>query len=292
MDVPNKLNRVFTALDDYIHEQIEEGMMFILLQMREDLKDDVLYDTLITHVDNYCHNLFDLEEKSKVKKERKKKEPDLESETEEFSPNHKPLNPNSCSALLKSGPNKGKQCTLIIVEGTTLCKRHQPKAPKCESFEVCSHPMKSGVRAGQPCGAKAMYGEKVCGKHKIVKCIHQTGRKKCGRPISKFSSSETFCRVHIIEELNIDTSKVILRKTKFGHKEHKYSELLFEEGKAIGKLTVDGGITKSLNDDDLECVKVYNLPLADEHIPKMKEYLGIAPSKPPDDLGHVFFESS
>jgi hypothetical protein len=176
----------------------------------------------------------------------------------------------TCQVPMKSGLRKGQPCGGKIVEGQQTCKRHQEKQP---SDHTCQIQMKTGVRKGKPCGGKIAVGELVCGKHKNIKCIHKDENGKCDRPISKNSLSDSYCRVHIKDELCIDVSRVILYTNKFGNKEHKYSELIFEGGKVIGKQNQDGSTLRALNDDDLECVKIYKLPLDEEYHAKMIQYL-------------------
>lgn len=60
---------------------------------------------------------------------------------------------NTCTVLLKSGVNKGKEC------GRFMCKIHKIK-PKNINKSICTSILKSGVNKGKECGRVN------CGLHK------------------------------------------------------------------------------------------------------------------------------
>ena len=53
----------------------------------------------------------------------------------EDDPDKMKVEPSGCSALLKTGINKGKQCDCKKIEANGLCKRHQVKGTKDEGKE-------------------------------------------------------------------------------------------------------------------------------------------------------------
>ena len=185
-------------------------------------------------------------------------------------------NPGKCPVLMKSGPRKDQPCDRLLKGQNQVCTQHLPKLNtgiKCEAV------MKAGVRKGQLCGKNVAPGDIFCGTHKHTKCIYKltlpgtSKESKCGRPISRCSTSESYCRIHLPFEMHIDKSKFVLTQNKFGSKEHKYSELIFEDKKVIGKQKLDGGTLTMLSDDDYECIRVYGLPLSDNLIEGMHDYI-------------------
>ncbi len=186
---------------------------------------------------------------------------------------HHDLKPGepSCTAVLKSGTRKGQLCRRKVF-ANSLCKIH---APREMSQETCPALMKAGARKGQACGGSLAVGDSLCAKHKITKCVFKLSgtRKCCGKSISKFSPSETHCRVHLIEEMHLDTNKFVLYKNKFGNSEHRYSELVFENKKVVGVQNPSGNVEAYLNDEDLECVIAYRLPVCEELKARLSSYL-------------------
>lgn len=179
----------------------------------------------------------------------------------------------ACSALMKSGKRKGQLCGAKVSDSTGMCKKHQPRVEKTGDTK-CMALMKSGTRKGQPCGVAIASGELYCSKHRITKCIFKKpDGNQCGWSISRCSPSESYCRIHIKDELNLDVKSFVLYTNKFGNKEHKYSGLVFEDRKVVGAQNPTGTVTTFLNDEDLECVRVYGLPLCDNFMEKMKDYL-------------------
>lgn len=182
-----------------------------------------------------------------------------------------PIDGNLCVSIIKSGVRKGQACG-GKVHANGLCKRHQPKVPLSE--EKCPALMKAGARKGQVCGSRVANGDTYCGKHKITKCVFKLPSGDCcGRSISHCSPTETHCRIHVKDELGLDTKKYITMVNRFGNMEHKYSGLVFENKKVIGAQNPTGTIATNLNDDDLECVIVYGLPLDPSFSTQISDYL-------------------
>ena len=189
-----------------------------------------------------------------------------------------------CTSIIKSGARKGNICgSKVYADG--FCKRHQVKgctsgvtsitsATATSSEEKCPALLKAGVRKGQICGACVANGETYCGKHKVVKCIFKLENGDCcGRSISLQSPSETHCRIHVKNELSLDTKKFVTSLNRFGNMEHKYSGLVFENKKVVGAQHPSGTIITNLNDDDLECAIIYGLPIETCFITQMTDYL-------------------
>lgn len=195
-----------------------------------------------------------------------------------------PTQPLLCTSIIKSGMRKGQSCG-IKVHADGLCKRHQPKvcvessgnagiSPTNGAEEKCPALLKVGVRKGQICGACVPNGEIYCGKHKVVKCMFKLENGDyCGRSISLHSTSQTHCRIHVKNELSLDTRKFVTSLNRFGNMEHKYSGLVFENKKVVGAQHPTGTIVSNLNDDDLECVITYGLPIDPCFSSQMSDYL-------------------
>lgn len=153
----------------------------------------------------------------------------------------------------------------------------------------CKALIKHGLRQGQVCGSKSTLGG-FCKRHAKTnvgefpspvkvqeikkRCVFKNEDGKCcGKSISIHSISDSYCRLHIKDELSLDTKKYITYLNKFGNMEHKYSSLVFENKKVIGVQHPSGTITTTLNDEDLECVIIYGLPIDDTFKPQMIDYL-------------------
>lgn len=176
-------------------------------------------------------------------------------------------NPRCCQVIVKS---KNGPCGRPLEGNNSVCSRHLPKV---KTGVTCPYVMKSGNRIGQPCGKNVPPGFQHCRTHTVTKCVFKEGKKKCGRSISRCSPGEDHCRIHVVNELSLDTSKFVLFLNKFGNREHKYSELIFEDRKVVGKQKMDGSLVPHLSEDDYECVRVYGLPLSEPLVPGMIEYL-------------------
>lgn len=175
-----------------------------------------------------------------------------------------------CTAIMKSGARKGQACGAKVLNGVT-CKRHT----KVEntSDEKCPAINKGGVNKGQVCGKPVVNGNLYCQKHCITKCKFMCGDKECGRSISPFSPTLSMCRIHLIDELNLDTTKFVLYTNKFGNIEHKYSGLVFTDRKVNGAQHPGGYVIAELTDDDFECIKRYGLPICEHYKEEMINYL-------------------
>ena len=66
---------------------------------------------------------------------KKKIENVIEQQNQPF-PQYAPEENDGCHAILKSGPNKGKQCGCKKLEANGLCKRHKQKDPKIKVEKV------------------------------------------------------------------------------------------------------------------------------------------------------------
>jgi hypothetical protein len=196
------------------------------------------------------------------------------NDSEPHSQSHSEPRSESCTAIMKSGNRQGCACGLKV-HANNLCKRHQPKSPAGEkSEEKCPALMKAGTRAGQMCGAKVCNGDTYCGKHKVTKCVFKLANGECcGRSVSSNSPSETHCRIHVKNELSLDTTKFVTSLNRFGNMEHKYSGLVFEHKKVIGAQHPAGTIITNLTTDDFECVIVYGLPLDPSFSVQFTDYL-------------------
>lgn len=277
------LRDIKERVDEIYREKVEDIVYGILTDFKNECKDKKAVDTLSRIIDVWMDN--DLDQMSPEHKKSSEPSPLMTSTDVQPPPTAamalsdppkevktEPTVPKAgtCQIPLKSGPRKGQPCGGPLKGNNQMCQKHLPRVVtgiKCEAI------MKAGSRKGQQCGKPVGPGDLFCGTHKVTKCVWKEGKKKCGRPISKCSPSETFCRIHLPQEITIDKSKFVLFTNKFGSKEHRYSELIFEDKKVCGKQKADGGTLSVLSDDDYECVKVYGLPLADALVPGMLDYL-------------------
>lgn len=260
-------DRIHQAIDEYISSE------------RENLLDDIFYDFKCECKDSKAIAILDTiigyyRERSPASTpgERKK--------TPVLHPKDTPIDPippstigdhATCVSLIKSGVRKGQVCGGKI-HANGMCKRHQPKVLMSE--EKCPALMKAGTRKGQVCGARVANGDTYCGKHKITKCIFKLESGDCcGRSISHCSPTETHCRIHVKNELGLDTKKFVTVLNRFGNMEHKYSGLVFENKKVIGAQHPTGTIVSNLNDDDFECVIAYGLPISSCFSTQLSDYL-------------------
>lgn len=269
---------IISEISLYIKETLRKKYAAILKDFEDESKhpesNELLSRILALHEEDtvslsheHNHELFDIASpaRSNVSKKEVQSPAHSSSKTDD----------GKCTAIIKSGSRKDQPCGLKAVDGTSLCRRHSGVKKVVSSLPVgiCETELSSGARKGQACGAKTLPGENVCAKHKAHTCVFKIGNKKCGRPLSPFSPSEKHCRIHIFDEIKPDTSTVIITKNKDGLDYHRYSGLVFEEGKVIGKEAADGALDKTLVDDDFECVFLYKLPLSDPYIPAMIDYV-------------------
>lgn len=141
---------------------------------------------------------------------------------------------DTCSHILKTGANKGKNCSKKPVTGKMYCRTHLPTG--------CCHILAAGVNKGN--------------------C--------CGKPISDKSISGRFCRIHISQE--ISDEHMFIFKNKYDRFEHGLTSLLFHESKVYGKQHPNGTVA-ALDDEDFECIRLYKFKLSEANQPQMQEYL-------------------
>jgi len=252
----------FSAVIDELR-RIECGAHTHLLNVLEtvktnfakECKDETLIVALKTIIDNIIAT-----EKTEKSPETPLKTPGKDVPIEE-----------RCKETLKSGVNIGKPCpNRAVTDGR--CRRHIPK--ENTSGMTCMATMKSGTRNGEVCGAACRGGDIYCTRHKNVKCTFKDDKKKaCQYGISRSSADEKYCRVHLTEEFAINTSKFLLYTNKFGNREHNYSELVFEDRKVIGRQMIDGSINTELTEEDLDCIRVYHLPINPKFNEQMTAHL-------------------
>jgi len=247
-------------------EEIANKLDNIMTDFQSECKDEKAVQLLNRIISVHNCELSSISTKDIV--EKMVKEPQKEFEKDPEKEGHEKK--EGCVQLMKSGKRKGEMCGGKIT-ANELCGRHQPKVPLSDTR--CETIMKAGTRKGQACGGKVALGSLYCTKHRLVKCVYKDGLVMCGKPISKCSTSESFCRIHIRDELGIDTSKYVLYLNKHGNREHKYSELIFENRVVVGKQNENGTTSMALTYDDLECVKIYGLPLAENFHAQMNDYL-------------------
>jgi hypothetical protein len=188
-----------------------------------------------------------------------------------------PSRVGKCTSLLKTGVNKGKYCE-YKAEENGLCKRHRPKVVGAGG--ICSFIIKTGARKNEECGAKTQPGDLYCSKHKATNCVFDLAGKKCGKTLSIHSPSGQYCRVHLIDELEIDTSKFFKPKVpnKFGNLVHEKTGFVFEKVEnelLVSKKQLSNGSFAPLDEEDYECIIAYKFPssfLPKEIISKVKEY--------------------
>jgi hypothetical protein len=159
------------------------------------------------------------------------------------------------------------QCDKISEKGSEKCKEKKSVKQK-EDVRLCDFIDDKGMI----CGKRVPLGENYCSKHTISGCCFINGRKKCGNKISLDSLTGKSCRLHLIQEFSIDTSKFIIHTNKHGNMEHKYTGIIFIENKATGVQIADGNVCE-LTDEDLLCVKAYKLPLDVKYHPRMRDLL-------------------
>ena len=264
----SKKQHIFTAIDEYI-QIVREELLDEIFQTFQNEYDDAKAIAALEQTISYFRGKSPVStpENSKVKitPPLRPDVPLVNIPSEEVH-----LTESKCTSILGSGIRKGQACGgKVHMNG--MCKRHQSKVPLSE--EKCPAIMKAGARKGQICGARVAQCETFCGKHKVTKCVFKVGGEFCGKSISINSPSETHCRIHIKNELNLDTKKFITAVNRFGNMEHKYSGLVFENKKVVGAQHPAGTIVSNLNDDDLECVILYGLPIDTVFLEQMKDYL-------------------
>lgn len=182
----------------------------------------------------------------------------------------KKLTGSFCTELLKSGSRKGSMCMKPVV-ANGKCGRHGGVVEQKTYGGTCEMIIKSGARANQPCGAKTCVGESFCARHKKKSCCYLLHGKPCGQPLSDFSPSQSYCRIHIIQELSIDTSTYTLMINSFKQKEHKWSGMIFDDSKVIGKKGENGLVDGALNDEDLRTMIYYKLPPDPKYFERMSQ---------------------
>lgn len=175
-----------------------------------------------------------------------------------------------CTEILKSGSRKGSMCMKPVV-ANGKCGRHGGIVEQKTYGGTCEMIIKSGARANQPCGAKTCVGESFCARHKKKSCCYLLHGKPCGQPLSDFSPSQSYCRIHIIQELSIDTSTYTLMINSFKQKEHKWSGMIFDDSKVIGKKGENGMVDGALNDEDLRAMIYYKLPPDPKYLERMTQ---------------------
>ncbi len=173
-----------------------------------------------------------------------------------------------CTTIMKSGARAGQMCMKPAINNGK-CGRHGGATEQKNYGGTCEMIMKSGVRMGQPCGAKTLVGEIYCNRHKKKSCIFSVCGKPCGQPLSDFSPTQSYCRIHLIQELSIDTSNYVLTINPFGQKEHRWTGMIFDDGKVIGKKGDNGMIDAALNDEDLKAIIYYRLPPDQKYIERI-----------------------
>lgn len=159
-----------------------------------------------------------------------------------------------------------------IIDGFLVTTHLEAKMPVKEN--TCTHIMATGKRKGELCGKGNVPGGLFCKTHQPKKC------HKCHRPLSRWSISGTSCRIHLKEELGDERSSY-LRLDKYGLLVNQPTGLVFGDGEArgvpakvvIGKDGGEGSLVVDLNDDDLECIKVYKFPVCERLVPYMRNYL-------------------
>ena len=235
-------DRIHRAIDDYLtHERIN------------------LLDSILTDFKEECKDQKTIEKLENILNYYRGKSPQssvASSPARCFTsaPIFHTIDFKPCNAIIKSGMRQGQMCgSKASLNG--FCKRHE-KSDKTEKTEKSDKVDKGGVQEV---------------KKRCTFCIEEG--KICGKPISIHSPSDSYCRLHVKDELSLDTKKYIISLNKFGNMEHKYSSLVFENKKVIGSQHPSGTITNTLNDEDLECVLVYGLPISDEFKPQMASYL-------------------
>ena len=263
--------RILSAIDEYIHLSKEE-LLDDILQTFQSEYDDAKAIAALEQTISY----FRVKSPSSTPENSKPKIPSNKQEnchvsTEKHIDDQTTVTvENKCNSIMSSGIRKGQICGgKVYING--MCKRHQPKTSLSE--EKCPAIMKAGTRKGQICGARVANCETFCGKHKVTKCVFNINGENCEKNVSVHSPSETHCRIHIKNELNLDTKKFITTVNRFGNMEHKYSGLVFENKKIVGAQHPAGTIVSNLSDDDLECAIVYGLPLDEMFHDQMKDYL-------------------
>ncbi len=196
----------------------------------------------------------------------------VHTKTEESvkSVEEKKLTGSFCTELLKSGSRKGSMCMKPVV-ANGKCGRHGGVVEQKTYGGTCEMIIKSGARANQPCGAKTCVGESFCARHKKKSCCYLLHGKPCGQPLSDFSPSQSYCRIHIIQELSIDTSTYTLMINSFKQKEHKWSGMIFDDSKVIGKKGENGLVDGALNDEDLRTMIYYKLPPDPKYFERMSQ---------------------
>jgi hypothetical protein len=259
-----QMDEVSQAVHKYVRSEVQKHTARIVELFEKEVSDTAAREVLRRLTQT-------LEVPSPVSHRNDAPSPSQESSSPEEK--HFDLKPGevTCAAVIKTGARKGQLCRGKVF-ANSLCKRHCPRET---SQETCPALMKSGARKGQPCGGSIAVGDTLCSKHKITKCVFKPAgaRKCCGKSISKYSPSETHCRLHLIDEMHLDTDKFILYKNKFGNSEHRYSELVFENKKVVGVQNPSGHIDNYLNEEDLECVVAYRLPVCEELKPRLTAYL-------------------
>jgi hypothetical protein len=275
-------DRIHQAIDDYCTYERESLLDDILSDFRDACKDAKVILALEEIIGYYRgHSPASTPGTPGVHRVRGPRTPPTGDNSPIIAPSLPPDAPvgpsapsapsETCVSLIKSGVRKGHACGGKVHAGG-LCKRHQPKVALSE--EKCPALMKAGARKGQVCGSKVANGDTYCGKHKITKCVFKLASGDCcGKNISHCSPTETHCRIHVKNELSLDTKKFVTALNRFGNMEHKYSGLVFENKKVIGAQHPTGTIVTNLNDDDLECVIVYGLPIDTCFSTQMTDYL-------------------
>lgn len=277
-------DRIHQAIDDFCTEERETLLQDILSDLSSEIKDphslEVIDRVIGYYLEKRAATPFSpvgrMQRTGGTEKtggtertERTERVAQSVSENCEDSRNDS-VKTGGCSAIMKSGVRKGQECG-SKAHSNGMCKRHMPKVI---SDVKCPAIMKAGARKGQACGTSVGNGDTYCGKHKVVKCVFKIGEKHiCGRGISVHSPSETHCRIHLKNELGLDTKTFITVRNRNGYMEHKYSGLIFSDKKVVGIQHQSGDIDANLTDDDFECVIVYGLPLSSEYNEKFSNYI-------------------
>jgi len=254
------MDKINLAILGYCENETRKILSDIMTDFERQCEDPKYTELLQSIIDSY--------QNTELSKEIRVSNRSLNLELQQVIPRQQVDN-TGCISKIQSGARKGEMCGAKI-HLNSLCKRHSPK----EDENKCSFIMEKGVKIGQPCGKCIPFGELFCAKHKTNQCKHVSEcGKVCNQPISIYSKAESSCRVHLIEELQIDTSKFVTYTNKFGNTEHKYSGFIFENGKVVGIQNTNGTTSTVLNENDFECVIKYGLPIDDFFKNQLIDYL-------------------
>lgn len=263
------MNEVQDAIQRYVNKVLYNLMQELTISLPEDQKGSLPFiraaiEKRIVQFEE------DISTSSYSSKDSFPSTAPINSSNTKESIEEKKLTGSFCTEILKSGSRKGSMCMKPVV-ANGKCGRHGGIVEQKTYGGTCEMIIKSGARANQPCGAKTCVGESFCARHKKKSCCYLLHGKPCGQPLSDFSPSQSYCRIHIIQELSIDTSTYTLMINSFKQKEHKWSGMIFDDSKVIGKKSENGMVDGALNDEDLRAMIYYKLPPDPKYLERMTQ---------------------